>query len=282
MPLTLPEWLLVIGAVAINAWIFLPFVFALVGLSRIGCEITGGPSDVSPDGSDPLFEDAHRQLLSLGFEPQGTYREWTRFETGHWFWWSVGEYVYASRRQQCFAIAYRLKHGPIQVGMRTRFEDDTLVFTTTSDISVETFEGFLRNHVESRNLRELLDRHRETVERLQDQGKRVVEDFSLAAARDANVLEHDKLVARGFFRDINLSMLINYLTLFATVALISFAMLPRNPNPIVFGSSMALVAGAITELILTWSRWQTRYGLHRQSVQLRQELEKSGVSHESF
>jgi hypothetical protein len=69
----------------------LPALAAALGFFAYRHGVSGGPSDVVPDGSDPVYEDLYGQLVSLGFEPDGQRKTegcWNLGEKeGQWSHW---------------------------------------------------------------------------------------------------------------------------------------------------------------------------------------------------
>jgi hypothetical protein len=105
-------------------WLLLPNILAVVGLINVRNGIAGGPQDADGYCTSRIDEDMYREMLALGFQPEGIYREQMPF--GRRF----EEFVFTRRGEQCFGVLYPNDQiMPRRGSFITVFETGGVVFT---------------------------------------------------------------------------------------------------------------------------------------------------------
>lgn len=151
------------------AWVLLPPLLGMIGLSRFRHRGEAGPADLAPPDDDPHYADTYRQLEALGFRPLGTYEERVTFFGSHWVW-SVSERVFGSKELGCAASVYRFFPGePMRVAMVSCAADGAMLWTGNrlADM-VEHDHDYQRWGVVTDDMARLLGRHREEAKRFLD------------------------------------------------------------------------------------------------------------------
>jgi hypothetical protein len=172
------------GAAAVGVfWLCLPDLLALLGLAFHN-GVSGGPSDVEPDGNDPSHEDFHRQLQALGFTPLGRYREGTRFGK------TFQELAYASEQEGCFATVFGLAHADHHVAILTTFTDGAAVITKNIDGVLTDTQDLRAAYVPTNVLGEILADHRRHVGEFRAAGRVPTADYTLPGCQAAQRAYH--------------------------------------------------------------------------------------------
>jgi hypothetical protein len=169
MPWQLPdslEMLLWPAAGLVAVWLCLPMLAMILGLSRVGCRIVGGPETLTPTGDDPQYDELFDQLRDLGFEPLGSRVEFGWLFNQHYYKQFPPGRVFASTTGDCFVSLYRIFPGePWRLSYHTVFTDGSLVSTANQmpQLRIEQ-EGYFRWGRATPDLAELLRLHREVAE----------------------------------------------------------------------------------------------------------------------
>ncbi|MEK6237345.1 MAG: hypothetical protein N2C14_21755 [Planctomycetales bacterium] len=266
-----------VAAIMAAIWLWVPPLLSLCGLGIMDCRAYGSPRDTEPDGNDPIYEDAFRQLQKLGFQPLGLSRETTWFANGHWRQCYPEQRNFGSPDGDCFAIVYRVeKWAPVNIGFQTVIEGDVVAFSTTSDVEAGSTPDYAWNCVDSRDLSFVLSTHRKLVADMTNEDAKPVEHRDLNVAADHERLCLDKHKERGLFRRTSVVLLSSYATisLLATVGCASAANWERP----VLGVSIAILTSVIVVCLLHGrQRFLTQWEAWRKSTELRRRLAKSGT-----
>ena len=116
--------------------LLLPNILAVLGLSPLKNGFAGGPEDANCYWPSRIDDDLYREMLALGFQPEGTYWEQhlltRRFE----------EFVFTRPGEKCFGILYPNNQiMPRRGSFLTVFETGGVVFTKNYCGGVEVQEG---------------------------------------------------------------------------------------------------------------------------------------------
>ena len=167
MPGPLPvsvEWLWCAAAL-VAAWVGLPMLFMMVGLSFVRFRLVGGPEALRPTDDDPQYIELFERLTQLGFEPLGARAEIGWLCNQHWYRRYPPGRVFATPARDCFVTLYRLfPDHPWRLSFHTVFADGSLVSTANQmpNLRIE-MEGYYRwGHV-TQDLSELQRMHREVA-----------------------------------------------------------------------------------------------------------------------
>jgi hypothetical protein len=158
-PLALAPLLLKGVAIGLLVWICLPHVILALGWKprwRIG----GGPEDLAPEESDPVYADLYRQLTALEFEPLGFYYEsipfGPRFQVA----------MFGSRRLDCYASLSRLtRYDEVRLRFLSVFHGGGVILTKNDETVEEQRGDYLRQGVYTSSAEETLRLHLAAVER---------------------------------------------------------------------------------------------------------------------
>ncbi len=170
MPAPLPpfpfvESLLWCMAGLMLAYIFLPFLFMMLGQSRVTFVILGGPESAQPDDDEPRSAELYEWLRDLGFEPLGSRREIGWF-AGHWYKRHLPGRIWATPGRDCFVSLYRLfPEERWRLAFSTVFDDGSVVQTANQMTQLRIEESdYLRWACPSPDLGEVLRQHRLAAE----------------------------------------------------------------------------------------------------------------------
>lgn len=205
------ELVFLVGGGLGSVLVMLPSLLGALGLGKATSSLDGGAADVEFDRSDPLLADAARRLRGLGFEPLGREHERVTLFGPHLVWNSPVQWVFANPRERCFASLYRIfASEPPKLGLKTRFDDDTLLWTSTGTPDGESLPDYPRQQIDTDNYAEVLAHHRAAVDRLQADGHRPCAGLGLDDARAATQLGLDKHARAGSFRRTSVALLKAY------------------------------------------------------------------------
>jgi hypothetical protein len=195
----LPPYLIALwGAAGLAAFLVcLPPLLQFLGLSRLVNRFDESPGTVEPTDDDPAYADIYRQLLALGLRPLGSCWEQYWFFNGHWTK-AFHHRVFGSRDRKCFACVYRLVSGePVRVALATCFTDEALVWTANHFAEFRQLEeDHVRWGINTSDLAELLDSHRQVVEDFVAHGHPVGDHDSLPLLA-ATLYTHNRRYIRG-------------------------------------------------------------------------------------
>jgi hypothetical protein len=126
---------LAIASTLIVIWLLLPNILVVVGLVKLRNGLAGGPQDANGYCTSRIDDDMYREMLALGFQPEGIYWEqmpfWRRFE----------EFVFTRRGEQCFGVLYPNDQiMPRRGSFITVFETGGVVYTKNYHGGVEIQE----------------------------------------------------------------------------------------------------------------------------------------------
>jgi hypothetical protein len=91
---------LAIASTLILIRLLLPNVLAVFGLINLRNGFAGGPQDANGYWPSRIDDDMYREMLALGFEPEGTYWEQMPFTR------RFEEFVFTRRGEHCFGLLY--------------------------------------------------------------------------------------------------------------------------------------------------------------------------------
>ncbi len=160
------EWLLWAAAALVAVWILTPLLFMMLGLTRVGFRILGGPETIQPTDGDPQYDDLFERLRELGFEPLGSRQEFGWFANWHWHKAYPPGRVFGTPARDCFVTLYRIFDGqPWRLSFHTVFSDGSLVSTANQmpDFRID-MTGYRRWGSVTPDLAELLRLHRGAAE----------------------------------------------------------------------------------------------------------------------
>jgi hypothetical protein len=181
------------------AWVCLPMVLGLLGLSRVRVVGEQGPSLAEPGDDDPAYAALAAELTALGFRPRGLKTE-TAWCVGPSLKKSWVSRVFATPQDDCFATVFRLvPDEPYRLCFSTVFTDGALVQSANQlgVLKIE-FEDYLRWGDATIGRAELLRMHREVCAQFAAAGGRTVARASLAAFVEANQRLSAKVMSRKF------------------------------------------------------------------------------------
>jgi hypothetical protein len=127
---------LAILSTAILIRLLLPNLFAVLGLSTLKNGFAGGPQDANCYWPSRIDEDLYKEMLALGFQPDGTYWEQLPFTR------RFEEFVFTRPGEKCFGLLYPNDQiMPRRASFLTMFETGGVVFTKNYCGGVEVQEG---------------------------------------------------------------------------------------------------------------------------------------------
>jgi hypothetical protein len=143
-----------------------PMLLAVLGLTRVRIEPTGGPETAEPAGDDGQYADLFERLRDLGFQPLGSRVEIAWFYLFYWKRTSLPGRILATPQRDCFVSLYRLFHGdPWRVCYATILTDGTLVSTANQMERLRIDRpGYYRRGYLTDDLADLLRLHQDAVE----------------------------------------------------------------------------------------------------------------------
>jgi hypothetical protein len=172
--LTLATPVLAAVALAGAAWFCLPDLLKLAGITRFRNGIRAGPEGVALEVLPEQHAALGFQLLHLGFKPLGVY--WESDDPRRTF----TEYVFASRREECYAVLYGFTHTDARLSFVTAFADGAQIHTKNFNLGVEADEADLyAEGIATNDLRRVLTRHREATARFAADGHPAGRELSL-------------------------------------------------------------------------------------------------------
>lgn len=158
----------------------LPHLLCGLGLDFYRSEDYGEPADLGPDGKGPVYADLHRQLVDLGFVPLGIHRDVTVARRG------PEEYVYFCKGEMAMASVYRALRGDPRVVLKTIFDTGAIARTPNFGSALAERTGdYLCTPVPTTSVRQVLARHRESVEVFRRRGDRPLDLGHLEAIGEA-------------------------------------------------------------------------------------------------
>jgi hypothetical protein len=175
-----------LGAAAVASWRLLPAVLNALGLTLRNGSVEDDPAALEPSGDDPEYDDLFTQLRRIGFEPVGRRNTACWFFLHHWYR-NFRSRVFAARRGDCIALAYRLRAWDRwRLCFVTAFSDGGIVETANQMESFRIDEpDYLRWGLATPDRGLLLDRHREVCREFAAAGSRSV---ALLPAEEVNRL----------------------------------------------------------------------------------------------
>ena len=127
---------LAIVSSAILIRLLLPNILALLGFISLQNGLTGGPEDANSYWPSRLDDDLHREMLALGFQPEGTCWEQLPFTR------RFEEFVFTRPGEKCFGQLYPNDQiMPRRGSFLTVFETGGVVYTKNYCGGVEVEEG---------------------------------------------------------------------------------------------------------------------------------------------
>jgi hypothetical protein len=152
---------------AVTAWVSVPLVMQLLGITRTWYRVAAVPREELFVSKDPLPPAIFTELQQLGFEPCGMLWSICWF-TGPLLVWAVRSRVFYSAEHQSFASVFRLARAEEpRIVFRTYFTDKAMVVTCNYGMAAKTDQSdFIRQCIVTGDLREQLEIHQEAVSRL--------------------------------------------------------------------------------------------------------------------
>jgi hypothetical protein len=244
------------AAVVGLVWACLPALIHLCGGSILSHHVV---TDSEPS-NDSAIVAIEKQLVEIGFRLLGEMTTTIWFLHSHWRW-RVRHHVFFMPSCGCFAKIYRLRSGePLRVTLATCFSDCSLVETANHLSGLLIVEA---NHVRSglvtNDFRELVDFHRETVERFAKSSHVPVSDgelSTLATTEDG--------FDRQSLREKQTPMYV--LSRFGIGCLLSFLLVARSALPFSRMLALALILGAISRLVFDHMILKTLLAHRRREV----------------
>jgi hypothetical protein len=116
--------------------LLLPNLFAVLGLIGLTNGFAGGPEDANSYWPSKMDDDLYKEMLALGFQPEGTYWEQLPFTR------RFEEFVFTRPGEKCFGLLYpNSQIMPRRGSFLTVFETGGVVFTKNYCGGVEVQEG---------------------------------------------------------------------------------------------------------------------------------------------
>ena len=116
--------------------LLLPNIFVVLGLIRLQNGFAGGPEDANSYWPTKIDDDVYKEMLALGFRPEGTYWEQLPFTR------RFEEFVFTRPGEKCFGILYPNNQiMPRRGSFLTVFETGGVVFTKNYCGGVEVEKG---------------------------------------------------------------------------------------------------------------------------------------------
>jgi hypothetical protein len=116
--------------------LLLPNIFAVLGLTPLKNGFAGGPEDANSYWPSKIDDDLYKEMLALGFQPEGTYWEQLPFTR------RFEEFVFTRPGEKCFGLLYPNDQiMPRRGSFLTVFETGGVVFTKNYCGGVEVQES---------------------------------------------------------------------------------------------------------------------------------------------
>jgi hypothetical protein len=162
--MNLPDYTTYVIAIAVPAavfWVCYPHILLVLGINQYRNGVFGGPEDLQPDGKSERYQELHRELIHLGFEPLGQH------------WSTIGRtistqaYIFGLSEVPCMAEIYSRSENLYLV---TGFEGNAALETTSVKTKEVQSKDFWLRSIPDASVKVLLADHRTQVEELVLQG----------------------------------------------------------------------------------------------------------------